>query len=178
MDLIRSNWIMFDRNAHRIKIISQLRTQGLTIDQIDSALKKRGENIPRSTIGYYVKKYCNDMDGKHVKTNRVVKKRKPQTPASSEFDNAVPRTLLLGVPPQTISRKSRSMNEILEREKRALEIGKFLNVALINLFENDPDILSKRLDILVKIVFLEPYLRIDVEDLIDKVRILLTRSKK
>jgi hypothetical protein len=118
------------------------------------------------------------MDGKHVKTNRVVKKRKPPTPASSEFDNAVPRTLLFGVPPQTISRKSRSMNEIFEREKRALEIGKFLDVALINLFENDPDILSKRLDILVKIIFLEPYLRIDVEDLIDKVHILLTRSKK
>ncbi|MCK5626768.1 hypothetical protein KAI23_02240 [Candidatus Bathyarchaeota archaeon] len=169
---------MFRRNNHRIEVICKQRTRGLTIDQINSALKEQGENIPRSSIGYYVNKYCDDMDGKHVKTNRVVKKRKPPTPASSEFDNAVPRTLLLGVPPQTISRKSRSMNEILEREKRALEIGKFLDVALINLFENDPDILSKRLDILVKIIFLEPYLRIDVEDLIDKVHILLTRSKK
>jgi DNA-binding transcriptional MerR regulator len=163
---------MFRRNNRRIKIIYQLREQGLTIDQIVEALKEQGEKIPRSSVGYYVRKYCSYTDGTQVKTIRVAKKRE-QAPSRSQLGYILSGTLPLELPPQTISRKSRSMKEILERDKSVRKMGELLTVVLLDSFENDPDILSKRLDILVKILFLAPYLRIDVEEIIDNVSLML-----
>lgn len=165
---------MFRRNNRRIEVICKLRSQGLTIDQIDNALKKQGESIPRSTIGYYVKKYCSHIDGKPVNTNRVAKKRKkPQTQSIYPFGNAISDTLPLGPSPQPIYRKSRSKDEIIEKEKRALKMGETLTVDLLDLFEKDPRLLSERLDVLIKIHFLASYLRIDVEEIIDDVFLII-----
>lgn len=163
---------MFRRNNRRIEIICKLRSQGLTIDQIDNALKKQGENIPRSTIGYYVKKYSH-IDGKHVKTNHVAKKRKPQAQSIYPLGNAFSDTLHFGISPQTIYRKSRSKDEIIEKEKSAIKMGELLTVELLDLFEKDPHLLSERLDVLIKIHFLASYLRIDVEEIIDDVFLIL-----
>jgi DNA-binding transcriptional MerR regulator len=170
---------MFRRNNRRIELICKLRSQGLTIDQIDNTLKKQGENFPRSSIGYYVKNYCSHIDEKYVKTNRVAKKRKPQAQSIYPFGNVLSGTLPLSLPPQTIRRKSRTMDEIIEKEKRTKELGESLTIDLLDLFEKNPHILAKRLDVLVKIVFLASYLRINVEEIIDEVcLILLGRPKK
>jgi len=168
---------MFRRNNRRIEAIRQLRSKGLTIDQIDDSLKKQGEKIPRSTIGYYVKKYCSHMDGKQIKTNRVEKKPN-KVISRSELYYALSGTLPLRRQPQIISRKSRSMDGIIEREKRKRELGELLNVVLLDLFDNDPDLLSKRLDILVKLLFLAPHLPIDVEEIIDDLYALLGKEKE
>jgi NTP pyrophosphatase (non-canonical NTP hydrolase) len=65
------------------------------------------------------------------------------------------------------------MDEIIEKEKFAKEMGEFLNLVLLDLFEKAPHILSKKLDVLIKIIFLAPYLRIDVEEIIDGVILIL-----
>lgn len=164
---------MFRRNNRRIEIICKLRTQGLTIDQIENALKKQGENIPRSTIGYYVKKFCSHIDGKQVKTNLVAKKRKPQAQSIYPFGNGISDTLPLDPRSQPIYRKSRSKDEIIEKEKSAIEMGESLTVELLDLLEKDPRLLSERLDVLIKLHFLSSYLRIDVEEIIDDVFLIL-----
>ncbi|WP_455277911.1 hypothetical protein [[Eubacterium] cellulosolvens] len=164
---------MFRRNNRRIELVCRLRSQELTIDQIDDALKKQGENIPRSSIGYYVKNYCSNIDEKHVKTNRVAKKRKPRAQSIYPFGNVLSGLQPPGLPPQTIHRKSRSMKEIIEKEKYAEEMGKSITVALLDLFETDPQILSRRLDVLIKILFLSSYLHIDAEEIIDDLILIL-----
>jgi DNA-binding transcriptional MerR regulator len=168
---------MFRQNNRRIELICNLRSQGLTIDQIGEALKKQGENVPRSSIGYYVKKYCNHTDGNVVKSSRTVKKRKFQARSRYPIGNALSDIHLIGSRPQTMYKKSQSMGEIIKQEKSVKEMSKVIHVTLLDLFEKDPDLLAKRLDVLIKLHSLSSYLRIDIDDIIDDVFLVLDRPR-
>jgi hypothetical protein len=154
---------MFKTNSERLSRIKKLREQGHTIDQISAIT-----GDPRSSVGYYVKKYCGGKAGirKSISANARAWTIDPDS-RMDQVDAYV----------EGIRIKERlSIEDIVAGKKRKIDVA--LQVTLLDMLERDPETLYFRMKIISEMIRLAPFLRIDLDDMRDMINLLLTENIK
>jgi hypothetical protein len=160
---------MRDVNKERLSRITQLRAKGATITQIAAAT-----GYPRSSVGHYVKKYCGgktvaskpqDDKSAHAQAQGdVVVETRPQADRVESYMQQLVK-----------ARLSSGASEALEgkmKEDRVLEL------AIFDMLQTDPETLNARLTVVERLIKLEPFLGIRMDNMRTMIGMLLTEPRR
>jgi hypothetical protein len=155
---------MRDVNKERLSKITQLRAQGATINQIAAAT-----GYPRSSVGHYVKKYCG---GKTVAS-------KPQDDklahAQAQGDIVVEtRPDRIESYMRQLAKERLSPGEVLENKTKEDLI---LEEVILDMLQKDPETLNSRLTVVERLIRLEPFLSISMDNMRTMIGLLLTEPR-
>jgi len=159
---------MYKPNPERLSKIKRLRELGYTIDRIAATT-----GDPRSTVGYYVKRYCGGRERaqKHL-GEPAVEPGSPKVIYVARPESEVDRVeaYLRG-----IEGKDRlSIDEVLQGKKRKED--RLMEEIILHMFEKDPEALHIRLKVLSELIRFAPFLRINIDGMRDMLGALLTEE--
>lgn len=160
---------MRDVNKERLSRITQLRAQGATITQIAAAT-----GYPRSSVGHYVKKYCG---GKTVASKPQDDKwAHTQAQGDIEAETRTQADRVESYMQQLVVKDRLSPGEVLERKRRKEDL--VLEEAILDMLETDPETLNARLTVVERLIKLEPFLSIRMDNIRTMIGMLLTEPRR
>ena len=146
----------FRPNQERLSKIMELRAQGLTIDQIAAAT-----GDPRSSVGYYVTKYC----GGRARTHKSIPARPSAQPEAIKLmPMDFPRSekdRLEAYLEEIEKKESLSLEDVLDGKKK--EGDRILWEIVLDALQNDPEALQAKLNVIKELIRLAPLLRLDLD---------------
>jgi len=153
---------MVHPNPERLSKIMELRARGLTIDQIAAAT-----GDPRSSVGYYVRKYC----GGRARAQKSTASKPLAQPEAIKFvpiDFLRPEKDRLEAYLEEIEKKEGlSIQDVLDGKTK--EGDQLLWEFILDALQNDPEALQAKLNVIKELIRLAPLLRLDL----DRMRIWL-----
>jgi hypothetical protein len=157
---------MRDVNKERLSKITQLRAQGATITQIAVAT-----GYPRSSVGHYVKKYCGG------KTVAVKPQDDKLAHAQAQGDIVVETRPQMDRVESYMKRleTKESAGEVLEGKRRKEDA--ILGEAILDMLQTDPETLNARLTVVERLIKLEPFLGIRMDNIRTMIGMLLTEPR-
>jgi hypothetical protein len=160
---------MRDVNKERLSKITQLRAQGATITQIAAAT-----GYPRSSVGHYVKKYCG---GKTVagkpQDNKLAH---AQAQGDNDAETRPQADRVESYMQQLEDKEGLSSVEVLERKRKKEDL--VLEEAILDMLETDPETLNARLTVVERLIKLEPFLNIRMDNMRTMIGMLLTERRR
>jgi hypothetical protein len=159
---------MLDVNKERLSRITQLRAQGATITQIAAAT-----GYPRSSVGHYVKKYIGGktVAGKpqedklaHAQAQGdIVVESRPQVDRVESYMR------------QLVDKEGLSLGEVFEGKRKEEDL--ILEEAIFDMLQTDPETLNARLTVVERLIKLEPFLSIRMDNMRAMIGMLLTEPR-
>jgi transcriptional regulator with XRE-family HTH domain len=156
--------------------IRALREKGLTLDQIAAET-----GYPRSSVGYYVKKYCG---GRILASRRTIDI--PATlramPSIAPMYVSEPGVRVL---PDRVDaylreiekKEGPSIQDIVDGKKKQNDVGRELIIArALDALREDPETLYARLKAIEKLIKLAPFLRIDLDQVRERIGLYLNAA--
>jgi len=160
---------MYRKNLERISKIGALRAEGFTIDRIAAAM-----GIPRSSVGYYVRRHCRGRGRVQPATlNMTPVEPRPQILPIVQSEPTVDRVEAYM---QRIEEKERlTINDILEGKSTGDQLYETI---VLEMFKEEPETLRLRLDLIKDLIRLAPYLQINLDRMRDMISLLLTEKQR
>jgi hypothetical protein len=158
---------MYNPNSERLSTIAKLRAERRTIDEIAAIT-----GYPRSTVGYYVAKYCGGRTGAGKRLDQV----------SSQAET--PKVIHMVEPDLHMDRVDEYLRNL--EKKESLTIMEVLDgkqrgspnqeAVVLHMFERHPETLKLRLDLVEKLIRLAPFLRLNLDRMRDMITLCLAKD--